>query len=85
MLEALRDDATLVPHLTTFDLHPSDEVRAIPYELLVDMLTERSKATQCAPLLHFTITVDVDPDETVQAQFLALTEEGMEITMAYNY
>jgi hypothetical protein len=52
VLEALRDDATLVSHLTTLDLHSNNDVRAIPYELLADMLTRRSKATQCVPLLH---------------------------------
>jgi hypothetical protein len=52
VLEALRDDATLVSHLTTLDLHPSDGARAFPYQLLMDMSTGRSKATQCVPLLH---------------------------------
>jgi hypothetical protein len=81
VLHALRDEAELLPHLTTFELHPSDGARAFPYALLVEMLRARSKG---GALRYFTIIVDEDVDETVKAQFLALAEEGVDSTVAFN-
>jgi hypothetical protein len=81
VLHALRDEAQLLPHLTTFELHPSDGARAFPYALLVEMLSARSKG---GALRYFTIIVDEDVDETVKAQFLALAEEGVDSTVAFN-
>jgi hypothetical protein len=81
VLHALRDEAELLSHLTTFELHPSDGARAFPYALLVEMLRARSKG---GALRYFTIIVDEDVDETVKAQFLALAEEGVDSTVAFN-
>jgi len=83
ILYALRDDMGLLPHLTAFALRPSDGARAFPYTLLVEMLVARSKGTQSAALLHFTIIAEEDVDDTVKEQFLALAKEGMDITVAF--
>ncbi|KAJ6569062.1 hypothetical protein B0H19DRAFT_1065840 [Mycena capillaripes] len=82
-LYVLRDEPDLLPHLTTFELHPIDGGRGFPYALLVEVLNVRLKN---AMLQDFTITVDegVVVDEIFKAQFLALAEKGLKITVVFN-